>query len=33
MPTDIALESGTRMRWYREITGAQWRVLIAAWGV
>lgn len=33
MRTDIAFESGTRMRWYREITGAQWRVLIAAWGV
>lgn len=35
MPSEIAMDRRTksRTRWYREITGAQWRVLIAAWGV
>jgi MFS transporter, SHS family, sialic acid transporter len=33
MPPDITLNRSTTRRWYREITGSQWRVLIAAWGV
>lgn len=34
MPSDIALDRQVAAGpWYREITGTQWRVLIAAWGV
>ncbi|MGU7773781.1 MFS transporter [Burkholderia sp. MR1-5-21] len=33
MHSDIALDRQPAQPWYREITGAQWRVLIAAWGV
>ena len=33
MQPDIALATRPAKRWYQEITAAQWRVLIAAWGV
>ncbi|MBN3849570.1 MFS transporter [Paraburkholderia sp. Ac-20342] len=33
MQSDIAAATHSTKRWYREITAAQWRVLIAAWGV